>query len=298
MKANRLSFVIIGLIVLALACTGEKQASDDVQTADYLVAAVDSVGLQRTSEVQVFVGDSLWEYINGGAELYHTYNFLDVVTAYYTQEGTEILVDIYQFDTPEHAFGLYSMLRDETSQPVELGIEGFGSPTNLVFVKGVYVVMVTGFEQTDAVATAVNKVGTIFAQRVPGSTDVPKDFALFPSANALARTNKIHRESFLSQSFLRDVYVQRHVVGADTVTLFLTDDKAGAKYIEWREASQGQQVPGVPYDDGMSLRIANSYYGDIVAGLRSGKLIGIIGYKDDFREFLNGWLESLPISAP
>lgn len=294
-----LSFILNGAtLFMLLACGGDKQTSSETATVDYLIAVVDSIGLERTAEVRVFVGDSLWEYINGGAELYHVYNFVEVATAYYSHQGTEILADIYRFDTPEHAFGLYSMLRAETSEPVELGIDGFGSPTNAVFVKGVYVVMVTGFEQTDAVANAVEKAGTFFEHQLPGTTDLPEDFALFPSASAVSRSSRIHGESFLSQSFLRDVYVQKHVVGTDTVTLFLTDDVAGAKYIDWKEASEGQPISGVPYDEGMSLRFANSYYGDIVAGLRAGKLIGILGFKDDYREFLSGWLGSIPTPAP
>jgi hypothetical protein len=74
----------------------------------------------------VFVGDSLWEYINGGAELYHTYEFVDVATAYYLQDSTEIVVDIYRFATPDDAYGMYTQLRPGGPGTMNYGIEGFG----------------------------------------------------------------------------------------------------------------------------------------------------------------------------
>ena len=299
MTITKLTVVaLISAVMMIIACAGEKQQTDKVQTADYLVAAVDSVGLERTGEVQVFVGDSLWEYINGGAELYHKYNFVEVATAYYNQQGAEIVVDIYRFDTPEHAFGLYSMLRAENTEPVPLGVEGFGSPTNRVFVKGVYVVMLTGFEQVDAVTAAIGKAAPIFESLVPGTTDLPAEFAVFPSENAVDRSHKLQAESFLGQEFLREVYSRKYILGADTVTLFVTEDAAGAKYIEWKDNSGAEALPDMPYDDAMGIQISSSYYGNIVAGLRGGKLVGMVGYLDNHRDFLTGWLDSMPAATP
>lgn len=300
MKSKRvpvLMTIMFTTIVLS-SCTKDKLSQPQATTADFLVANVDSIDLERTTEVRIFVGDSLWEYINGGAELYHLYNFVEVATAYYRHQGTEVLVDIYKFDAADHAYGIYSMLRPDNSIPLEFGVEGFGSSSNLVFVKGAYVVMLTGFEQTEAVGNAIAKMAPVFEGIVPGSTDIPTSFALLPSENALTTSNKLFASSFLGLSFLDEVYSRLYILDGDTVTLFVTDDAAGVKFIEWKQSSGGESTVNLPFDDGMGIKVSSSYHGDIIAGLRKGRLIGIIGYKDGHRNFLTHWLETIPSLTP
>jgi hypothetical protein len=286
------------LAFLLTSCGSEKQTGENPRPAEFLVGSVDSIGLARSSEIRIFVGDSLWEYINGGAELYHLYSFSEVATAYYLLEGTELVVDVYNFQTAPEAFGLYSMLRPEQSTRFGLGLDDFGSTTNLVFVKGTYVVMLTGFEQTDAMAEAIKTAGPIFEQLIPGTTDLPADFELFPDVNGLPRSEMIYAESYLGQVALEDVFTQRYGLESDTVVLFLTSDSSGAKFIDWKEQvaddlAADEALRELPYDDGIAVMISHSYYGNIVAGLKNGKLMGMVGYQDKHREYLARWLESL-----
>ncbi|UCG61511.1 MAG: hypothetical protein JSV52_14530 [Candidatus Zixiibacteriota bacterium] len=297
MKTTKLiTLAIIILAVVAASCGDKKKAKKPVGTADYLVATVDSIGLERTTDPELYVGDSLWEYINGGAELYHLYNFVEVATAYYNKQGVEMVVDIYKFDSPEYAFGLYSMLRPEKANPVELGVEGFGSVTNLVFVKGQYVVMLTGFDQSEEVATAISSTGPVFEEIVPGILARPAVFDIFPADNAIDGSAKLFAESFLGQAFLRNVYTVSYALAEDTLRLFLTYDQGGAKFIEWKDISGTQPhaaASTLPYDDGLVILLTDSYYGTIVAGLKAGMLVGAVGYKQGNEEFLRNWLNSI-----
>ncbi len=289
-------FAVLVLVVAAISCGDKKKAKKPIGTVDYLVAAVDSIGLQRTSEPQLYVGDSLWEYIDGGAELYHLYNFVEVATAYYERRGVEILVDVYKFDSPEYAFGLYSMVRPETASKVDLGVEGFGSATNLVFIKGQYVVMLTGFEQSDTATDAIAKTAPIFEEIVPGIMVRPAVFDMFPAENSINGSAKLFAESYLGRPFLRNVYTSSYIVGEDTLTLFLTYDQGGSKFIEWKEqtgAEANAAVAALPFDDGLCMLLSDSYYGDIVAGMKSGILAGAVGYKQQHEEYLRGWLNSI-----
>lgn len=294
--SNLITLAIIILAVVVTSCGDKKTAKKPVGTTDYLVATVDSISLQRTSDPDLYVGDSLWEYINGGAELYHLYNFVEVATAYYDKQGVEMVVDIYKFDSPEYAFGLYSMLRPEEASRVELGVEGFGSTTNLVFVKGQYVVMLTCFEQSEEVAAAISQTGPVFEEIVPGILARPAVFDMFPAENVIDGSAKLFAESFLGQTFLRNVYTVSYALEGDTLGLFITYDQGGAKFIEWKEKAETQPdatASPLPFDDGMAIFLSDSYYGTIVAGLKAGMLVGAVGYRPGHEEFLRNWLSSI-----
>ncbi len=295
MNTHKPILLLIAVIaILSLSCGEEKQSAETTRSADFLISQIDSLDIQRSSEIRVFVGDSLWEYINGGAELYHTYGFSEVSTAYYQQVGAEIVVDIYQFETDLGAFGLFSMLRPDNTTNPGYGIDGFASETNIVFVKGKYVVVLTGFELSEKVTTAIGQAAPVFEQLLPGITTRPAMFERFPKENVVASSDKVYADSFMGQTLLRDVFVQKYALGNDTLMLFVTYDSSGAKFVDWKErsAQKQQEAEDLPYDDGMTILITDNYYGNIVAGLKNGMLTGIVGYRDSQREFLADWLTS------
>lgn len=301
MNTNKFVLFIMAVIaIMSLSCGGEKQSCETIRSADFLISQIDSLNLQKTSEIRVFVGDSLWEYINGGAELYHAYGFSEVSTAYYQQDETEIVVDIYQFETTLGAFGLFSMLRPDNATNPGYGIDGFASETNIVFVKGMYIVMLTGFELSEKVTTAIGQAAPVFEQLLPGITTRPVMFERFPKENVVASSDKVFADSFMGQTFLRDVFVQKYALGEDTLMLFATYDSSGAKFVDWKEqtAQKQQEQEDLPYDNGMAILITDNYYGNIVAGLKNGMLTGIVGYRESHKQFLTDWLISLTAGAP
>lgn len=263
---------------------------------DSLLSVVEAPGLSRTSDIRVYVGDSLWEYINGGAELYHSYNFAEVATADYSYGGAELLLDIYLFDSDDNAFGLYSQLRPEVAGAVPLGAAGFSSQTNIVFLKGPYVVMVTGFAISPQTAAGISAAGAVLNRVVPGRVDLPDMFDRLPSQNAVPYSEKMFAESFLGESALTNVYTRDYNLGGETVTLFLTADY-GDKFNAWKERQFGRLITvdlGLPPDNAdRTVASDHDYYGQIVAMGKSGYLAGAVGYTDTHRDLVSGWLQSI-----
>ncbi|MEW6411947.1 MAG: DUF6599 family protein [Candidatus Zixiibacteriota bacterium] len=299
MNLRRLLTLVLGTIAVQAALLGcGKEPADNGSPADYLVAEVDSIGLQRNSEIRTFVGDSLYEYIDGGAELYHAYDFVDVSTADYLTNGREMVVDIYRFDSEDNAFGLFSTLRPDGVATAGTGAASFASPTNVVAVKGVYVLMVIAYEDSDETREAILRTAYYFGNTMLGTTNIPKTFDLFPKTDGVAATEKMYAESFLGRSFLTDVYSRTYLFGTDTLILFLTPDKSGQKYLEWTQQlkpsdTAGIALPALPFDADYSLRFQDNYYGVIVAGLKSGWLAGVVGYTQGHEPEIADWLNSL-----
>jgi hypothetical protein len=80
--------------------------------------------------------------------------------------------------------------------------------------------------------------------------------------------------------------------------LFLSRDSIGEKYLRWTEGDEhlkdnSYNSRDFPFDDGRSFAVNDDYRGRIIAGLKNGRLVGILDYKESHRAFFAQWLESI-----
>lgn len=66
----------------------------------------DSVLVKRE---RVFKGEALYGFMNGGSELYLEYSFRELKAIDLNYKGEEYTVEIYKMESPEDAFGIYSV---------------------------------------------------------------------------------------------------------------------------------------------------------------------------------------------
>jgi hypothetical protein len=301
MRKQCVRFTVVSTtIVLAflLACGGgEKKAEQMVKPSDFLAQSFDKGKIERTGEIRTFVGDSLWEYIDGDAEIYHQYGFVDVSTGDYKLGNLEFVADIYRFNNSINAYGLYTAVRPINPDTVAYGIQGFISETMLTFVKGDYLVRLIAFETSDEVTNALNVMASEIAPMIPGDSVRPSDFALLPTENVIPATDKYFSSSYQGQAFLTDVYVQSYDLDGDTVALFFSLDSAGAKYLQWKDAAEPMTPPPAGLDDlaytNDQVFATNTYYGPLVAGLKDSYLAGMEDYSLGHAEFLSDWINTL-----
>jgi len=281
-----------------LGCGGPRVPSDAVAIERCLPAEIPQLGLVRDGEIMRFAGDSLFNYIDGAAEMYHKYDFVEVQVGKYRKQGAGITADIYRFASDDLAFGMYSTLRPEDPDAVDLGAEGFTFGPVLIFTRGPFMVNVQTYDETafspsdiEALAAAVNK-------NLTGSTTKPATFRLFPDAGRVPNSEKMIAEAFLGRGFLKNVYTVEYVLDGGGATYFLLDDHSWAKFATWLDiASPRDVVIRVPsdlaYDEGMAAILEEKYYGSIIAGIIDGRLAGIVGYRPEYEQALRQWLKSL-----
>ena len=63
-------------------------------------------------EAKTYPGQALYDYIDGGAEVYLEYGFSKVEVAYYGKGEQEFLVEVYKMSSPQAAMGIFSFFRD------------------------------------------------------------------------------------------------------------------------------------------------------------------------------------------
>jgi len=295
------TIAILTITVLFIGCgSGSEQKSESKSAADDALMAnfpddFSEPAARRTSDVEVYVGDSLYEYIDGGAELYHTYNFKRVLTASYDLGGDEVIYDIYEFAEPEGAYGLYSMLRPDYVETLDLGVEGFSAGSAVDFVKGNYLIVLTGFTYTDEFTQTL----TDFAQRldkmIEGKSSYPQRFDLFPAENKMAASDKIISESFLGHEFLTDVYSSDYQINSDTVTLFMAADPSGSIHTGFESLQADDKIgkPEIPgLDQSKIFLFYDSYEGHILVINDNGTFKGMVGYKPEYLDLMKSWIIS------
>lgn len=81
----------------------------------------DIAGWEPVSEVRTYFADNLWEYINGAAELFVSYDVLECRTRDLTAGGIVVTVEFYDLGSPLNAWGIY--LRERPDEP-EVEIAG------------------------------------------------------------------------------------------------------------------------------------------------------------------------------
>ena len=112
-------------------------------------------------ETEVYVGDDLFIYINGGAEIYHEYGFVQVAVQRYVRGDDSISVEIYTMDGD--AFGIYSFARSSSGHAVKLGNGGTSADYYMHFWSGPELAVITAESEFDDLGAAVLEIGTAVA---------------------------------------------------------------------------------------------------------------------------------------
>jgi hypothetical protein len=291
--------LLIALAIgFALVACGPRGTSLPRRTATGILPdRIAGKGWIRAGDVERFAGDSLFEYIDGAAEMYHKYGFVEVTVGRYLKDEATITADIYLFEAPDGAFGMYTTLRPDEPDTVALGVEGFMLGPNLVFVKGSHLVNVYTYDEFEGDVAAVRSVAAALEARTPGTSEMPGVFGLFPSSGRVPFSEKIFAEGFLGYGFLTDVYTAEYARGKEPFRLFITPDPDGVKLRRWMEVAGGEPAPMPAWIEGVFeenevLHAVHDYHGEVVAGRRGGKLLGAVGQVASDPGIFTGWVRS------
>ncbi len=155
--------LVMALLFVAPALAGS--------TTDYFPD--DSAG-----KIELFVGKKLFDYMNGGAELYLAYGFVEIAVWNYQTAGNKATVEIYQMGGPAEAFGIFS--HASRGDPVDVGVPAVLARGMLSFHKGSLYVRVVAKSDPVKARDLMIVLGKRVAATVPGESKPPKEISLLP----------------------------------------------------------------------------------------------------------------------
>jgi hypothetical protein len=138
---------------------------------------------------QLFIGEELFFYIDGGAEIYYEYGFRRVlVQDYRDSAGQAISVEIFEMLSPESAYGIYRFKTSRQGRRFDLGDECQLADYYLNLWKGYFLVTITGLDATKQAepallffARSVESKISEGASEPPLTLVLPKDGLIFQS---------------------------------------------------------------------------------------------------------------------
>ena len=112
----------------------------------------------KESEDRIYTPQTIFGYINGGAEVYKAYNMQHCLSRRYsTPRGPAIVLDIFEMGSSEDAYGVFT--HDPAGDVIELGQDGRWRPGWTNFWKDRFFVSIYSEEETAAAQTAVKTLG-------------------------------------------------------------------------------------------------------------------------------------------
>ena len=192
--------LVVGLCLGLVVLTGEIVAA---QPADQ-VAPIPSGWTALDPEPLRYGRESLWEYINGAAELFLTYRFQELVVADCERGDDMLSVCVYDMGTPLDAFGVFEAEKPKSGEV----LAGIGSAAvlqapyrGLMIKDRFYVKLEVGGGDLSA-ADLRNALSDV-AAALPGETGLPPELAALPEAGRLVGSVAYAGSDFLGFKDLR-----------------------------------------------------------------------------------------------
>ena len=188
----RLTMMAAGLILSFCGCRHSSTSSQAVMPS-FLPESGQVEGWQRERALLHYVGEDLFEYINGGADIYHEYGFRKVVVQYLQDEqGHSLSAEIYEMENPEAAYGIYTFKKSPAGSDLNVAVEGRIEDYYLNFWKDRYLVTLTGFDQEEETVEGLRHFAREIADRIPMPMEEKKPslILLLPARGFIAGSEK------------------------------------------------------------------------------------------------------------
>jgi hypothetical protein len=169
-------FLVLLVPLLIWGCSG-----GDGELKDLLPSSADVPGITEGGSPHIYTGDKLFDYMNGGAELYYEYGFERAGVQRYQTPPGEVTVEIYQMDLPANAYGIYTF--DTAGEHPPIGQDATYEQGLLSFWKGRYFIRV--FSDNADLKETILILGRAIAQKITEEGARPDIVAILPSGRVI-----------------------------------------------------------------------------------------------------------------
>jgi hypothetical protein len=187
--------MVAPLLATLFSCGGE-----DVN--DSGLSLPEQVGAWRVSEADaVYDRETLYDYMNGGAEVYLSYDFRRVtVRRFIGPNDGEIVLDVYEMGSSPEAFGVFSTSIEDPEAGLGQGSE-FGGGL-LKFWKGDYFVSAVNMGVDEEADAALLEIGKVVDAAMSSTGPLPDLFNLLPGEGLNERTTSFfHSDVVLNNRY-------------------------------------------------------------------------------------------------
>lgn len=212
----KLTLATLTALVMTVLPSGAKNSFPEVPAPP---------GLVSRGTPEVYEGYSLYEYINGGADIFYRFGFkrCSAHTFADTTAGgdTEVVVDVYDMGDRLNAFGIFRRTAASDTIRRGVGVEYAASPRGIIFWKSAFYVQVTDKSASPLSTKVLQEAAAGFADAIPGNKELPSAVSSLPAEKREPNSEGFTPQDFLGRAFLNDVVWAHYHVDEQLCTLFV-----------------------------------------------------------------------------
>jgi hypothetical protein len=245
-------------------------------------------GWKIYDEIKQFTPESLYQQINGRAELYKDYNVVTATFVNYENRSNEmhfIELAVYDMGNPTNAFGIFSVERDPGQASLGLGRDSCRSDGSYYIWKGQYYAQIIASDATQE----LQRIGMDLARKL---TDWMTDsgepvwgLTVLPREDRVPNSERYFRANAMGMRFMKNTYVAQYRKTNNVVTFFLSDqDKPNlaratvSEYIKFaQQFGEGVETLTIGGLEMLVCDMVDAY--DVV--FQKGPLVGGVSSVDD-----------------
>ena len=289
---RRVDFVVLSFLVVLLAC---QNASAGTTPIESLIPKIAPEGWALRDAPETFTKETLFEHIDGQAELFLQYGFEKSILAIYRKENSsedKIDVDIYDMGNPLHAFGVFSRFRQKES-PAGIGLDSYLSDQYAIFYKGRYFVVL---QATDSVPSTLKRLAQGIESQISDNSAPPKEIGYFPKSGLKTGSIEYFPDGLLGHQFLKRGFKASYAENDETKTasedrdfrlflsIFENSQEATNAMRLFREhlSKKGSVVEGISTQFGNdAFTGVDPYQGKTIVAHKGPYLVGAVGFEKD-----------------
>jgi len=262
----------------ALAATAVPEAAPAAR-GDMAAHFPELDGWQKKGSAAAYSPANLYEYIDGAAENFLAYGFLQLaVQEYRSQRGQAVSAEVYFHGTPENAFGIYGSEKPLAGSYLAIGSQGYGEEGILNFISDAYYVKLNGFDLGPAGGEILKTLAEKIVGAINGRNGLPEILEAFPARGRVPNSERFILSNFLGHEFLGPAFTADYDLAGQKFQLFVMragdENEARAilkRYASLDKAASAQDIPPGP-------RTIHDPYNGLVRLAWRGKFIwGAIG---------------------
>ncbi len=232
-----------------------------------------------TIDSTVYTPRNLWDFIDGAAEVYLSYAFVDLAIGDYAgKDSLDVRVEAYRHNSPTMAFGIYSTERKPDYHFVDIGTEGYEEEGVLNFLSGEYYFKLSTHNAGEPASMALRSVAGHIAAHLDRPRRWPREFQYLPEAGRCPKTEGYVARDFLGYSFLENAFTAQYGEGTGFL-LFVIEcgSREGGEEILRKYTA----IAGNPESRNGGIRIADPNNGPVTLLQKENLLFGLVNAPSD-----------------
>ncbi len=276
-------------ICLLFLVAAPLNAADDNSMLSLLPAKECAAGWSLEEKPALFSVDTLFDHIDGEAELYFPYGFDTLATARYVKKatsGSPFVADVYRMGSLLNAFGIWSNYRKAEALACDAGADCFRSSSQLLFYQDRYFVRLQATDTPTPGPDVFIACGRAISAKLPPGKNRPAELDMLNAPGVAPKTERYIAQSVLGYPFFRHGLTADAVVGGERTQVFVVieDSPAAARkafddYHASLKAS-GSAVSTADIGGRPSITASDPLYRGVYVEQSGRYLIGAIRLKD------------------